>query len=916
MASDRELLDRFVRAGDGEAFGQIVRRHADAVYTACLRVLENPHAAEDAAQATFLVLMRKARALGGLETLAGWLVQAAHLSALASRRAEARRARHEREVLMKDPIHSAARDGPEPWEEVRAHLDTALAALGAEQRDAVALRYLHGFSQEEAAREAGCSVGTLSMRAARGLDKIRGFLRRRGVSISSGALGALLIERAVEAAPAHLTSSITATCLAGAGGAAAVAPLADEVLRGMASAAAKKAAGWTAVVIGSLGLLGTGAQWLASAGKSLPAVIATTASGLKPISTGPAPIVPAGAHRFVTLELEKAIPAAPAQKGAAPGLPVTLTLWMHVRDGKAVRCVASAPQLNPRAAKGRRLVCQLAELDAAPLMIGDASIQGEIRGEFELDGTWPASYTLQVTIRNDALTGTYTGRITSAYLDKKITPLLGAVSGRVRAGAQLQAANVLSPGKGWPAWNGPNANFTATDTPALQLVDDLKDARLVWYSEEVLRHGISWDCPGHGGFSSPIVADGKVFFNQYRGSGSVLTTQGADTQDPHVSADDEVICIDAATGRTLWKQVFAGKSINGPLRDKHCLHNNTGCYDKGRVYMLGFTWRVYCLDANTGKFIWESHLGEAHLDAERQKRQALEKRAIINLIGDENKFLSSAGGVVFCNNLRGGIVAFDAETGETRWVVLGSLPTRWVHEGREYILAADSRYGREIRCLDPQTGRALWTAEVGRSAGGWCWLTSGDLVLANPSGGGKPKPEGGGIEPLRFDVLRIGPAGVARVCTATLADFPSFPPATPIYGGCAFVRRPVLRYDAAAGRSVPEGSPLVGVELAAGTPRGEVPKETPFYAGLAEHSFSLAADGRCFYEMEGTSGITRLVMVDAKTLKPLQTDWWNPPHRQTGGHDYPVAWPYVEGRLFIRGWEGIYCYDLRKSPGP
>jgi len=287
-----------------------------------------------------------------------------------------------------------------------------------------------------------------------------------------------------------------------------------------------------------------------------------------------------------------------------------------------------------------------------------------------------------------------------------------------------------------------------------------EDRSLIWYSEEVLRHGISWDCPGHGGFSSPIVADGKVFFNKYRGSGSVLTTQGADTQDPHVSADDEVICTDAATGRTLWKQVFAGKSINNLLRDNPCLHNNTGCYDKGRVYMLGFTWRVYCLDANAGKFIWESHLGEAHLDAERRKQQALEKKAITNLAGDDNKFLSCAGGVIFCNNLRGGIVAFDAETGETRWVAPGSLPTRWVHEGREYILAADGRY---------------------------------------------------------------------------------------------------------------------------------------------------------FYEMEGTSGITRLVMVDAKTLKPLQTDWWNPPHRQTGGHDYPVAWPYVEGRLFIRGWEGIYCYDLRKA---
>jgi outer membrane protein assembly factor BamB len=620
----------------------------------------------------------------------------------------------------------------------------------------------------------------------------------------------------------------------------------------------------------------------------------------EPVTTGPAPIVPAGDYRFVTLDLEKGKPVAPDAKDSSD----TLRLWLHVRDGKAVRCVAGAAQRNPRVTKGRRLVCRLAEMDAAGLSINGTAIKGEIKGEVEMPKTTNTTYALNATIQDGAVRGTYTGQIGSG------AALQGAVTGRVRADAQIRKENAFSPSKDWPVWNGPNGNFTGTDTPGIQLVDDLKDARLVWFSEAVLRHGISWDVPGHGGFSSPVVGDGKVFFNQYVGSGDVIATGNYDTQDNHVSADDEVYGFDASSGRLLWKQVFKDKSVNGPARDKHCLLNNSGCYYKGKVYMFGFTWRVYCLDANTGKFIWESHIGDAHHDAERQKKHALEKKSVINLSGDGNKFLQAAGGVIFTSNIRGNIIAFDPDTGKTLWTVPGTLPTRWVHESKEFILAAA---GKQLQCLDPKTGNALWKVDGIASVGAGCWLTAGDLVLANPSGGGRPKQEGGEIGPIHFEFVRVGPQGAAKVSTGALVNFECVPAVTPIYDGCAFIRRPGHRYDTASKKFVKWGPPVYAVEAATGKERGHVDEGTPFHSGLCDRSYSLAADGRYFYELDGTHGGTHLVMVDAKTVKPMQADWWIPPHRQTGGYDIPAAWPYVEGRLFIRGWEGIYCYDLRKA---
>ena len=91
--TDRELLAEYARSGSERAFAEIVARHSAMVYSACLRVLGDPAAAEDAVQAAFLVLVRKARGVDG-SALAGWLFRTAERSAREVRRARYRRARH------------------------------------------------------------------------------------------------------------------------------------------------------------------------------------------------------------------------------------------------------------------------------------------------------------------------------------------------------------------------------------------------------------------------------------------------------------------------------------------------------------------------------------------------------------------------------------------------------------------------------------------------------------------------------------------------------------------------------------------------------------------------------------------------------------------------------------------------------
>ena len=209
--TDSVLLERFARGRDQQAFAQLVHRYGGLVYSAAMRQV-GPSLAEDASQAVFFILAHKAQRVDG-RTLAGWLVKAARLTAMASQRSELRRRqREQRAALMKhESIDESQDDGRAPYEALAPMLDEALARLGEKDRSAVTLRYLQGKSVREVAATMSLSEAAAGKRATRGLRALRDYFARRGVKLPVESLGCALAAHSMVAMPLGLAGKLTAT---------------------------------------------------------------------------------------------------------------------------------------------------------------------------------------------------------------------------------------------------------------------------------------------------------------------------------------------------------------------------------------------------------------------------------------------------------------------------------------------------------------------------------------------------------------------------------------------------------------------------------------------------------------------------------------------------------------------------------
>src|SRR5262249_4479951 len=159
------------------AFEILVHRHGAMVWRVCRNVLREAHAAEDAFQATFLILVRKAGSIGKPELLGNWLYGVAYRVALRARKMMARRQTHERQgidVAATQPVDDAA--GPD----LQPVLHEELQRLPPKYRSPMVLYYLEGRTNEEAARRLQWPVGTLKVRLLRGREMLRTRLVRRG----------------------------------------------------------------------------------------------------------------------------------------------------------------------------------------------------------------------------------------------------------------------------------------------------------------------------------------------------------------------------------------------------------------------------------------------------------------------------------------------------------------------------------------------------------------------------------------------------------------------------------------------------------------------------------------------------------------------------------------------------------------
>jgi RNA polymerase sigma factor (sigma-70 family) len=268
--SDEQLLARFAARTSGvseAAFEALVNRHGPMVLATCRGVLRNEHDAEDAFQATFLVLARRAESLRRRDRLGPWLHRVALRAAEQARIAAVRRRRRERHSVELSVMVEAGPERSAEREELRRAVHQELDRLPERYRAVVVLCDLQGESYEAAAGRLRVPVGTVRSRLARARDRLRVQIDRRGLAVSAALAAVLAPAGARAAVPAHLVASTVnlATCaaagrLTAAAASTAALTYAQEVLKTRLLLGVSKAVVALALVGAGLTAIGVAAQ--------------------------------------------------------------------------------------------------------------------------------------------------------------------------------------------------------------------------------------------------------------------------------------------------------------------------------------------------------------------------------------------------------------------------------------------------------------------------------------------------------------------------------------------------------------------------------------------------------------------------------------------------------------------------------
>jgi RNA polymerase sigma factor (sigma-70 family) len=290
--TDGELLEGFIARREEAAFQDLLQRHGPMVLGVCRRVLRNEADAEDAFQATFLVLVRKAASIRPRGMVGNWLYGVAHTTALKARAMNTRRSAKEQEAARRTPKANA-----DNWEQLCAVLDQELKALPDKYRAAIVLCDLEGKTVKEAARQLGCPPGTVGTRRLRGRGLLARRLARHGLTLSGGTVAALLAQHAAAGVPPLLLSAtLRAATLLAAGAATAtnvipakVTALTEGALKTMLLSKLKLAAALALVLFACVG--GALAFLPGAAGPNEAAAQAEAAAGRG--GAGEAPAQPA-----------------------------------------------------------------------------------------------------------------------------------------------------------------------------------------------------------------------------------------------------------------------------------------------------------------------------------------------------------------------------------------------------------------------------------------------------------------------------------------------------------------------------------------------------------------------------------------------------------------------------------------------
>ncbi len=469
----------------------------------------------------------------------------------------------------------------------------------------------------------------------------------------------------------------------------------------------------------------------------------------------------------------------------------------------------------------------------------------------------------------------------------------------------------------WPEYRGPNGQFG--DTSKVPLADSMTAMTPLWESEEKgIGFGKSHSAYGRdvayggdlgpSGISSPIVAGGLVIMSYYTPSGDVIDEFWKSYNKPEawekykwkwkIAADDVVIGIDAATGKTRWKQVYAGAGRNGGS-GKADLVGCTPIAYKGKVYALGSCGAVYCLDLATGKPVWQTP-NEPALEA--AKTEAL---------GDKSNIKRKDSGVpTGWLMIQDDVLIVPVKTvhalyqgGITRGVSLADGKTLWeVPGGHPGCLAYATIEGRKCLvnagiCIEAKTGKVLWQQKPEQVYNGPPVMAGNILVSYAPHP--KSTPPGGYGILAGFQVDLKG----AKQIWALDERFQRG------MGGDAggfrhMAVRDDLIYNVAAGV-------VQIIRSADGKILASQPAEGLALPFLWGDRLVLAGD--ISHRPRGANPeYWQLYTTDPDNFKALGQRWLaTGKHKGTGGYKVQVYEPFADGLVFMRIFGGIRCYELR-----
>lgn len=502
----------------------------------------------------------------------------------------------------------------------------------------------------------------------------------------------------------------------------------------------------------------------------------------------------------------------------------------------------------------------------------------------------------------------------------KAQRMAGTATARIVADHwQAKPGSAFAPGRDWPQTHGPHLNMSAIDC-GVPLVDDLADARLLWVAEdqpggekgsiqkaEFGAGSLHANDMQHGGYAAPIVADGRVY--QYavfpdltriasdeRCRNDVKTARGGPLGSvAHGLFVDRFVCLDAATGRTLWK--VEHPFTNADLPDEKSGKGTTPCVVDGVLVGRGVR-GVYGLDAATGRQLWfkaESGLGCTGGASRDESVVAIGGVAVLGIAAD---FGSALAGL-------------DPKTGAELWRQVrvrgdNAVPSQVVLDGKPYILSATNfpaRAGkakvpkgqtapveadyRRMVLIEPRSGKILWEERgVGQCPNSL--LVYGDLavVQSNPDApaDGKEAERAG-----RAGVWRISLAGAQRLSVSQATNIMPGRNTLAAFGGMAFIDSRSTGFQA--------------LELASGKVVARRPHLHYLATGDHNWTWTIASDGRVI-----TNGLLQFRAADLVQL-PGQLSV-----HQASGYGCPIKPAIADGRLFLRTSRHLVCYDLRASP--